>query len=365
MAPPRKKTTLGFPVFAVTWTPSRHRVTIGGGGGPTKAGVKNAMILYDVDPNTLDVKPVTEQLFGKKDDGCMSIAVHPKEKAFVAGVNSPEEQMKAGQNENCRVFFLRNEVFTAKGAHKTLDSTDPFFHQKISRFTEDGKILVTGNTDGKLSIWTWPDFKPAIPPIDHKGEIVDADFSPDGKQLVSVTATICYVTDVSNAKTLWSIEKPVMKKTIKSEFRASRFGVRTSEGYLFLVINAKDRKRAFICKWQVKGWKLHRQKGIGSKPVTAFTISKTGALLAFGAADLSVNVISAKGLQTIYRIPNVHDFPLTALDFDPTGQILVSGSADGTVHVALVPPASGKPPDSQPLVAGNPFCTRDRAFNSA
>ncbi|KAI8917521.1 WD40-repeat-containing domain protein [Powellomyces hirtus] len=341
MAPPKKQTTIGFPVFAVTFTPNKPRLLLGGGGGATRAGVKNAMIMYDLDPHTLELKPVAEQLFGKQDDGCMSIAIHPKDKIFVAGVNSPEDQVAAGNNLNCRVFIFKNEKFMAKQSYKTLDSKESIYYQKVARFSTDGKLLVTGTTDGKLSLWLWPDFKLAIPAIDHKGEVADADFDPTGQQLVSITDNNCFVTDTATGKTLWSIENPVMKKTIKSAFRAARFGKRASQGYLFLVINAKDKKRAFICKWQAQGWKLHRQKAIGNKPVTAFTMSENGELLAFGAADLSVSVLSATGLQAIYRVQNAHAFPATALAFSPNAQMLVSASADGTCHIAVVPPASG------------------------
>ncbi|KNC99154.1 uncharacterized protein SPPG_05411 [Spizellomyces punctatus DAOM BR117] len=341
MAPPRKQINIGFPIFAVGFTPKKPRIVIGGGGGATRAGVKNAMILYDLNPLTLDMTPVAEHQFGKKDDGCMSIAVHPKEKAFVAGVNSPEDQVAEGRNENCRVFHLKGDQFILRDTHKTLDSKDPFFHQKVARFSPDGKLLVTGTTDGKLSLWTWPDFRSAVPAIDHGGEISDADFDPFGKQLASVTADKCYVTDTSDGRTVWSIENPMMQKTIKSAFRACRFGIAASQGYLFLVINTKDRKKSYICKWQTSGWKLHRQKAISNKPTTSFAISDNGELLGYGSADLSVSVISAKGLQNVYRVPNAHGFPVTTLAFSPNSQLLVSGSADGTCHIAVVPQSSG------------------------
>ncbi|KAJ3023010.1 hypothetical protein HKX48_004633 [Thoreauomyces humboldtii] len=341
MAPPKRQTTVGFPIFAVTFTPNKPQLMIGGGGGATRAGVKNAMIMYELDAQTLELQPIAEHRFGKQDDGCMSIAIHPREKYLVAGVNSPEDLVKSGDNRNCRVFVYKGQQFIAGKSYKTLDSRDSMFYQKVGRFSPDGTLLVTGTTDGKLSLWQWPAFELAIPAIDHKGEIADADFDSSGQQLVSVTDTNCFVTDTATGKTLWAIERPVMKKTIKSAFRAARFGKYGSEGYLFLVINAKDKKKAFICKWQTKGWKLHRQKAIGNKPVTAFTISDHGDLLGYGSADLSVHVLSASTLQSIYRVQNAHGFPVTSLAFSPNSKMLVSASADGTVHVAVVPKPSG------------------------
>ncbi|KAJ3300726.1 hypothetical protein HK104_006024 [Borealophlyctis nickersoniae] len=183
MAASKKSHTIGFPIFAVAFAPRKPRLVIGGGGGPTRAGVKNAMIVYDVNEKTLGLSLLAEHQFGKDDDGCMSVAVHPKEKTFVVGVNSPEAIVTAGENQNCRVFQLRNERFIPGRTFKTLDSTDSFHHQKVAKFSADGSLLMTGTTDGKLSVWAWPDMKPAIPAINQGGEISDADFDQSGKKV--------------------------------------------------------------------------------------------------------------------------------------------------------------------------------------
>ncbi len=69
--------TLGFPVFCLAFTPSRSRLLIGGGGGATKAGVKNALLYFDVNESQGGLEPLGELLFSKLEDGCMSVAVHP------------------------------------------------------------------------------------------------------------------------------------------------------------------------------------------------------------------------------------------------------------------------------------------------
>ncbi|KAI9088720.1 quinon protein alcohol dehydrogenase-like superfamily [Phlyctochytrium arcticum] len=348
MAPPRKTFSVGFPVYSVAFTPKKPRVVVGGGGGATKAGVKNAMMLYDINPLTLELTPVAEHKFGTDEDGCMSVAVHPKEKVFVAGVNSPLETVKAGNNKNCRIFHFKSEQprFVERAAHKTLDSKDSFFHQKVAKFDPTGTILITGTTDGKLGIWKWPDFKPLHPGIDHGGEVVDADFDSAGKNIVSISPDKCYVTDATTGRTVWSIEKPVMHKTTPGGFRACRYGKGTSAEFLFLIVNTKDRKNAYICKWQISNWKLYRQRKIASKPVSAFALSNSGECAAYGLADFSVNILSTKNLQTFFRISSAHSFAITALEFSPNSQLLVSGSADTTLNITVVPP----PPAGMPLV---------------
>lgn len=68
--------TLGFPVFCLGFSPN-GKLLLGGGGGATKAGVKNTCQLYTLDESTGSLSLVAEQEFSKADDGCMSLAVHP------------------------------------------------------------------------------------------------------------------------------------------------------------------------------------------------------------------------------------------------------------------------------------------------
>jgi prolactin regulatory element-binding protein len=65
-------------VFSLQFTPSHNKFLIGGGGGSNKSGVKNAVVLYEIDFKNLGLDEVSEYNFSKQDDGCMSIAVHPK-----------------------------------------------------------------------------------------------------------------------------------------------------------------------------------------------------------------------------------------------------------------------------------------------
>ncbi|RKO84564.1 hypothetical protein BDK51DRAFT_30477, partial [Blyttiomyces helicus] len=147
--PPKASHKLGFPVFAVAFAPGNPVVLVGGGGGPNNSGVKNSLIAYTVNETTLELIPLAEHQFSKQEDACMSLAVHPKEKTFVAGVNCSAEDVKTGENLNCRVLYMAAEKFSQNRAYKTIgggqESTD---YQKTARFSPDGKFLLTGATDG-------------------------------------------------------------------------------------------------------------------------------------------------------------------------------------------------------------------------
>jgi hypothetical protein len=107
-----------------------------------------------VDPITLETKIVTEYLFSKQDDGCMSIASHPLKRAFIAGVNASEDLVKMGDNRNARFFYIQNSNIKLyqERCVQTLNSLDPMHYQRVCRFSKDGKTFIAGTSDGHVLI---------------------------------------------------------------------------------------------------------------------------------------------------------------------------------------------------------------------
>ncbi|KAI9327972.1 quinon protein alcohol dehydrogenase-like superfamily [Obelidium mucronatum] len=339
MAAPKTKlsTTIGFPVFALAFAPKKAKVFVGGGGGASRSGVKNTVAMYTVNEHSLTLEQVAKHEFGSDEDSVQSIAIHPKEKTIVVGANNSLDQINQGINNNCRIFTLKDDSLLFQAAISTVDGLKDSF-QKVARFSPDGKYLLTGGTDGKLSLWSWPECNSVLPPFDVEGEISDANFDSASSMFVALSSKKCFVINIAKGKTVWSIDKPVVSQSSDAaEFRSARFGTGSSEGYLFLAVNAKSRKQSYVCKWKVDKWVMERSKLVAVKPITAFTISNDGEHLAFGAADSSVNILSSKGLQSLLKLPNAHNFPITSLSFSPTGFTVVSGSADGTCNVIAVP----------------------------
>ncbi|KAJ3111143.1 hypothetical protein HK100_002793, partial [Physocladia obscura] len=323
-------TAIGFPVFAVAFAPKKPRLFVGGGGGASRSGVKNTLAAFDVNEFSLTLDLVTKYEFGSDEDSIQSIGVHPKEKTIVAGVNMPEEEIKQGNNKNCRIFTLKDDSLLFQTQFTTVEG-DSF--QRVSKFSPDGKYLVTAGTDGKLSLWNWPELTPAMPPLDAEGEIYDANFDSSSHLLVALSLKKCFVIDIAKGKTVWSIDKPVVNQSSDAaEFRAARFGSGITEGYLFLAVNAKNRKAAYLCRWKTDTWTMERSKLAAPRPITSFTISNSGSRIAFGAADSSVNIHNAKTMASVLKVTKAHQFPITSISFSPSEFTVVSGSADGTCN---------------------------------
>ncbi|KAI0663153.1 WD40 repeat-like protein [Cubamyces menziesii] len=348
-----------FPVYSSAFVSSTDFV-LGGGGGQSKTGIKNKLRLYHTE-NDKTLELVSELELAAGEDAPMSIAAHPSRDEIVCGINSSQEALKSGENQNCRVYEVKDSKISLSTTRSTLvlnDSDDDY--QRVTTFSPDGRYLAIAGTHD-LSVLEYPTLVPAARPIHvDKGEIFDATFSSKTLVVATTVNMLVYAlpsdedSDSSEERKegqpaalelLRTIDRPDLPgKDAGSSFRAARFHPH-DEKVLYTVMNTvpprtrtkSSPRRAFICKWDTDTWKVTKVRQVSDRQVTCFDISPDGKWLAFGSSDLTVGVVDAQFLAPQFNILKAHDFPPTTLRFNPTSDKLISGSADNTVRIVTIP----------------------------
>ncbi|OSC98694.1 WD40 repeat-like protein [Trametes coccinea BRFM310] len=350
-----------FPVYSSAFV-SPTDFVLGGGGGQSKTGIKNKLRLYHAEGDKA-ITLLHELELAAGEDAPMSIAAHPQREEIVCGINSAQAALEGGDNENCRVYEVKENKISPSKTCSTLrlnDADDDY--QRVTVFSPDGRYLAVAGTHD-LSVLDYPSLNPVAAPIHlDKGEIFDASFSPQTLVVASTVNLFVYALpadedgDASDGKKkgvepaalelLQTIDRPDLPgKDAGSSFRAARFHPH-DEKVLYTVMNTvpprtrtkSSPRRSFICRWDTETWKMTKTRQVSDRQVTCFDVSADGKLLAYGSSDLTVGVVDAQTLAPLLNILKAHDFPPTTLRFNPTSDKLISGSADNTVRIVTIPP---------------------------
>nr|ANC28037.1 WD-repeat protein [Polyporus umbellatus] len=348
----------GFPVYSSAFV-SPTDFVVGGGGGQSKTGIKNKLRLYHVEGDK-KIELLDELELAKGDDVPMSVATHPRRAEIVAGINSSEDALKTGPNQNCRVFDVKDKKISLSETRSTLTLKGTDDYQKVSVFSPNGDLLaVSGSHD--LSVLHYPTLASAANPIHlDESDIYDATFSSETLVVATKSNLLVYSlpsqekekvdrpVELELAQTL--NRPPLSGKDARSSFRAVRYHPSDSKT-LYSVSNSEPSSsrtkskastpHGYISKWNVDTWAVTKTRQVSDRGVTCFDVSRDGKLLAFGSSNKTVGILDAQTLAPLLTILKAHDFPPTTLRFSPTSDMLVSGSADNTVRVVTIPPNLG------------------------
>ncbi|KAK7061573.1 WD-repeats-region domain-containing protein [Favolaschia claudopus] len=357
-----------FPVYCAAFL-SPTRLVLGGGGGAAKTGIKNKLRVYDVADNRT-ITLVDELQLDPGDDAPMSIAVDLETGTLACGVNSPEDKMKAGENQNCRVFSFKEQKLGLLQTCGTLVATELDDFQRVTVLSPNGKLLVAAGTTS-LQLLSFPSLAPVAPVINTDKEIYDVTFSQNSIVVATTDNLLVYALPsedkespsknkkkgkqkaaaLSELELLQTVDSPAaVSGSTGSTFRAARFHPENSE-ILYTISNtvpgrSRTRKaaprQAYVCKWNTKTWAADKVRKVGDKGLTCFDVSADGNLLAFGSSDCSVGIMDASTLSPQVTILKAHEFPPTTVKFNSTSRLLVSASADNSVRIISVPDSTEK-----------------------
>ncbi|KAI4518361.1 WD40 repeat-like protein [Schizophyllum commune Loenen D] len=367
-----------FPVYSSAFL-SDTELVIGGGGGQAKTGIKNKLRLFETQ-NDSQLKQMDELELAPGEDAPMSMAAARKASKIIAGVNSSEDRLKAGHNDNCRVMNVVDKKITPLSSQGTLPTEDIEHlledYQRVTVVSPDETMVAVAGTHD-VTLLSFPSLEPLAAPLHFGDEIYDASFS-DNTLAIATTGKVHLhdlPTSSSSPSTTPSSKKkskgkgkapvaplPVQRSidvptlldgTATGSIRAAKFSP-TDPSKLFIAVNTTPARgkgkrtvprQSFLCVWAIsngeKGEKgagtVERTKKLGDRALTCCDVSLDGRLIAFGFSDCSISLLDTKTLTPLVTILKAHEFPSTTLAFNPQATLLVSGSADNSVRLISVP----------------------------
>lgn len=317
----------GFPVFSVCLaratspltSPPAYHIVVGGGGGPTKSGIKNGLILYSYSAGSLK----TIATIDSQDEAVMCLALQKVSPlTVIAGVGPRGWRVACqpdGDGGGKPLLLLLCSVQTDHGGQE-----DP--HQRM--VSVKGRRVATAACDGAVRVWS-----------------VDDVNGWEAEEVLSFPGAFDTVTDVqwydgslwvviNHSDVLECIEDSMGKwqrRTLnhcKRENHSVRF-CRATDDLLLIISNNRPKKCAVIEIFEKQSLKLLSTIAL-KKLVTACWMSEYG-FLAIGCSDGHVAVYSLDGTRSKLLMQHSHSFAVTSVYI--CEHIVVSGSADGSVFV--------------------------------
>ncbi|XP_077383862.1 guanine nucleotide-exchange factor SEC12 [Festucalex cinctus] len=350
-----------FPLYSIKVDPKAGLLTVAGGGGASKTGIKNGVHFLEL------------QLVGENQYSASLLHSHDTDSRATMNLALGEGVIAAGQDGTCSLMKFEDctQKSGGKAAHEennvhkgnarqrggkrnkggkdaaisgsdTKDETahisvtgladlqsdlnpvDPL--QKVVRFSQDLSLLLTGGTDGHIRVWEFPSLKKKIDFKAHEGEIEDLDLSPGNKHLVTVGRDFACSVWRNNQQVMglkWHETMPQMaEKTYR--YMACRFGKVEDQKdalrlYTVQIPHKRDRKPppCYLTKWDGKSFLPMLTAPCGAEVISSFAVSDSGTFLGLGTVTGSVAIYIAFSLQRLYYVKESHGIVVTDLAFLP------------------------------------------------
>ncbi|CAO3645519.1 unnamed protein product [Cunninghamella blakesleeana] len=293
------KKRVDFPVYGIQFSIDDQLVAVGGEGCNSESGSKNKISKLVLEAKKRRLKETVTLELSDNEDCAMSVATHPQLPYIAVGINSSLEQIQKGDNKQCRLFDTNDGDIKLVKSICTSTSKNPEVFQKITRFSHTGKFLLTGTSDGKISVLTVPDLEVVFPPMRFQ-QIQDADIDTSEKYVFIATTATLIILNIKDGTIVQTIDSPKLNRYTQCEYRACRY----VNNKLFAIVNAskKSNHGGFVCVWTIKDkkpfpLKKPRTSRISRKIISTFCLSAKGDLLAFASVDYSVGIVDTTTLS--------------------------------------------------------------------
>ncbi|CAO1616337.1 unnamed protein product [Parajaminaea phylloscopi] len=185
-----------LPVYCLGWI-ANDAFVYAGGGGKSRTGVGNLVRVIHLPTSATsanDASLAAELKLSSDEDAPMAMAVDAHDsQTIILGINEADEQKSVGNNHLRIIAFKGDGKSISLAPLKSAPAvplTDPAdAYLKRLLLAPESRQILAASTEGAYSLQEYPSLVAAFQPTsDFEGEeIVDADFSADGTQLVVCT----------------------------------------------------------------------------------------------------------------------------------------------------------------------------------
>lgn len=351
---------VNFPVYSLAYHPSSGTILVGGGGGPSRSGVKNGLIILKLHKaphlnNNFVIEKGGELLTG--DEAVMSLSLYDDKTdcLVVAGVNDRCWLLEYHPSDTTNILNLLRTV-------QSDTSPDSDGYLRVTRFTPNGRSVLAAGSDGILREWGVPEMRIISTIVEHSSATDDENENKN-KDINTATAAL-EILDVDSDASTTAVVTTNGRINLHPQNRDNdkkNIFIQPSKGFsykfvrihnssssaaaavLYAVENCSDsklkRRNPKLVKLSLTtGKRLNSSSAssvelLFSKNCTAFLVTDT--FLAFGFADGSLLVLNSSNPRGIHlQRRSAHSFPVTGLAIDETLNVLISSSADGVILIS-------------------------------
>jgi WD40 repeat protein/serine/threonine protein kinase len=228
---------------------------------------------------------------------------------------SAEAAMEAEATGVRRDYGLSTRVWNAQSGQPL---TRPLEHGVVvwsAQFSPDGKRIVTALADGTARVWDAQTDQPLTEPMQHSRRITSAQFSPDGKRIV--TASLDETARVWDAQTGKPLTRPLMHGALVNSAQFSPDGQR-------VVTGCSDGTARL---WDAQSGQLLSESSKHSGAVQSAQFSPDGKWILTATDDHTARVWDAQSGQPLTEALQ-HNDSVESAQFSPDGKRILTVSGD-------------------------------------
>jgi WD40 repeat protein/serine/threonine protein kinase len=242
-----------------------------------------------------------------------------------------------GNNAERNEFDLTTRSWNAQTGLPAGKALEHGFVVWSAQFSPDGKRIVTALTDGSARVWDVQTDQPVGVPMQHSKRVNSVQFSPDGKRIV--TASWDFTARVWDAQTGLPLTEPLphAHRVMSAEF--------SPDGNRIVTASWDDTARV----WDAQSGKPLTAPMVHTEYVNAAQFSPDGKRVVTACSDGTARVWDAQS-GTFLAETSKHSGGLESVQFSPDGNWIITASDD---HAARMWDAASGQPVTEPLLHGD------------